>query len=131
MHLQDDDVVHLWDLPASMPPCRLGGLALTRRQFSAWGTLKELKAQRALTRRELASITEERGDDEEEDGDLPSATTHLDVGPALAKPMPWPARCSCGVLSWQVAAVRAGELRDLARLRAAEHESRMARSAAP
>ena len=88
-------------------------------------------AQRALTRRELASITEEHGD-EEEDGDLPSVmTTHLDVGLALAKPMSRPARCRCGVLSWHVAAVRAGGLRDLARLWAAEHESRMARSAAP
>ena len=76
---------------------------------------REWKAQRAQTRK-LPCITE-RGDDEE-DGYWPPVTTHPDVGLALAMPIPLPARCCCFALSWQVAAVRAGELRDLARLQA-------------
>ena len=82
----------------------------TLRMYRKW------KAQRAQAR-ELPCIAE-RGDDEE-DGFWPPVTTHPDVGLALAMPIPLPARCCCVVLSWQVAAVRAGELRDLARLQAA------------
>ena len=77
---------------------------------------REWQAQRAQTR-ELPCITE-RGDDEE-DGYWPPVTTDPALGLALAMPIPMLARCCCVVLSCQVAAVRAGELRDLARLRAA------------
>ena len=80
---------------------------------------REWKAQRAQTRK-LPCITE-RGDGEEY-GYWPPVTTHPDVGLALAMPIPLRARCCCVVLSWQVAAVRAGELRDLARLRAARRK---------
>ena len=82
--------------------------------YRAW------QAQRAQTR-ELPCIAELR--DEEEDGNWPPVTTDHDVGLAVAMPMPMPARCSCVVLSWQVAAVRAGELRDLARLQAARRNN--------
>ena len=71
---------------------------------------REWKAQRAQTRK-LPCITE-RGDDEE-DGYWPPVTM----------PIPLPARCCCVVLSWQVAAVRAAELRDLARLQAARRNN--------